>query len=389
MNDVNFRRLPRPAAAAALALLFSCNPQQNDKSPGTMDNSATPAGTPAVTQAAWGAVGGREITQYTVTGAGGMTAKIINYGATVTSLLVKGRDGAAGDVVLGFDSLGGYLRPDNPYFGSIAGRYANRIAGARFELDGRTFRLAANNNGNSLHGGLKGFDKAVWDAAPLASGDGVKFTYHSPDGEEGYPGGLHTVVTYSVTADNALRIEYSATADKATPVNLTHHSYFNLSAGAEPTILRHLLMLRASRYTEVDDALIPTGALPAVKGTAMDFTAPAKVGDGIARVPGGYDHNWALDAPGDLATPAASLYDPSSGRFMEVFTTEPGIQFYAGNFLDGTLPGKGGNTYVKHAGLCLEAQHFPDSPHRPSFPNTILRPGETYRQTTIYKFSVK
>ncbi|HLF15562.1 MAG TPA: aldose epimerase family protein [Bacteroidota bacterium] len=355
-----------------------------------MNNSiSTAAGAPSVTQSPYGTVEGRDIAQFTLTNAGGMVVKIINYGATVTHVMTPGRDGTMGDVVLGFDSLGGYLRLDNPYFGCIAGRYANRIAGAKFELDGATYTLAANNNGNSLHGGLKGFDKAVWYASPLPGDDGVKFSYHSRDGEEGYPGNLHAEVTYTLSADNALKIEYSATTDKATPVNLTHHSYFNLSGGREPTILGHELMIRADRYTEVNELLIPTGRLPEVLGTPMDFTTPKTIGAGIGAVAGGYDHNWALTEPGISPTPSATLYDPGSGRLMEVFTTEPGIQFYAGNFLNRTLPGKGGMVYPKHAGLCLEAQHFPDSPHRPSFPNTILRPGILYKQTTIYKFSVR
>jgi aldose 1-epimerase len=384
------RRTPRLlAASACLLLLLSCNSRKHEPTPGTMDNPSSHAGAPALTRSPYGTTGGREITQFTLTNAGGMSVSVIDYGATVTKILVPGRNGEPGDVVLGFDSLGGYLRKDDPYFGCIAGRYANRIAGAKFTLDGKTYTLAANNNGNSLHGGLKGFDKVIWDAAPLAAGDGVKFTYTSADGDEGYPGTLRVEVTYTLTADNGLNLEYSATTDRATPVNLTHHSYFNLSAGAEPTILDHELMLAAGRYTEVNDVLIPTGRLPEVKGTPMDFTAPMKVGARIGEVAGGYDHNWVLNDPGNLAKPAATLYDSASGRFMEVFTTEPGIQFYAGNFLDGTLPGKGGRFYQKHGGLCLEAQHFPDSPHQPSFPNTILRPGETYRQTTIYKFSVR
>jgi aldose 1-epimerase len=378
------------AAIACAAALLSCNPRNNESIPETMKNSIPPAtGAPSLTRSPYGTVGGKEITQFTLTNGSGMTVKVINYGATVTHLTAPGRDGTMADVVLGFDSLSGYLRSDNPYFGCIAGRYANRIAGAKFDLDGKTYALAANNNGNSLHGGVKGFDKAVWDASPLSSGDGVKFTYHSADGEEGYPGNLHAEVTYTLTTDNALKIEYSATTDKPTPVNLTHHGYFNLSGGREPNILGHELTLRADRYTEVDERLIPTGRLPEVIGTPMDFRTPMAIGARIGAVSGGYDHNWVLTNPGISSTPCATLYDPASGRLMEVYTTEPGIQFYAGNFLDWTLPGKGGNVYPKHAGLCLEAQHFPDSPHRPTFPTTILRPGGTYRQTTIYKFSAR
>jgi aldose 1-epimerase len=386
---MNATRTLALAAASFAALLASCNPQRNDSGQSTMNTTSSAGGAATVTQAPYGSVDGKPVTQFTIRNSGGMTATIINYGATVTSLLVPDRDGAPGDVVLGFDSLNGYRRQDNPYFGCIAGRYANRIAGAKFELDGKTYTLAVNNNGNSLHGGLKGFDKAVWDAAPLRSGDGVKFTHVSPDGDEGYPGNLRAEVTYTLTPDNALKIEYAATTDRATPVNLTHHGYFNLSGGAAPDILGHELMIRADRYTEVNEKLIPTGRLPEVIGTPMDFRTPKAIGDGIGAVPGGYDHNWVLTTPGDLSVPSATLYDSGSGRLMELFTTEPGIQFYAGNFLDWSLSGKGGNVYPKHAGLCLEAQHFPDSPHQPSFPNTILKPGETYRQTTIYKFSAR
>ena len=382
-------------AAMMAAIMTSCSIRQGDADQSDTTSRTTKMTTgsadaaPSVTQAPWGTVTGRPVTKFTIANGRGMKAEIMDYGATVVSLVVPDRDGVPGDVVLGFDELAGYLRADNPYFGCIAGRYANRIAGAKFELDGKKYALAANNNGNSLHGGLKGFDKVVWEAAPLASNDGVKFTHHSADGEEGYPGNLHVEVTYTLTAENDLKIEYSAGTDKPTPVNLTHHGYFNLSAVREPNILNHELTLRASRYTAVDAGLIPTGSLPPVSGTPMDFTAAHTVGARIASVPGGYDHNWVLDSPGLASEPAATLYDPGSGRRMDVFTTEPGIQFYAGNFLDGTLPGKGGRTYPKHAGLCLEAQHFPDSPHHPSFPNTILRPGETYRQTTIYRFSAK
>ncbi len=378
-----------PYAIAFPLWLFSCTPG-GDKPAG--DAPAPSAGEDTaglVAAAPYGDAGGVPVTRYVLRNTNGMSVTIIDYGATITRIEVPDRDGNAGDVVLGFDSLGGYLRPDNPYFGCIAGRYANRIAGAKFSLDGKTHALAANNNGNSLHGGWKGFDKAVWNAVPLNDVNGVRMTYDSPDGEEGYPGNLHTEVVYKLSADNALMIEYTAATDMPTPVNLTSHSYFNLSAGREPTILDHVLMISASRYTAVDDALIPTGVLPEVAGTPMDFREPKRVGRDIGMVPGGFDHNWVLDDPGGLDRPKAELYDSASGRFLQVFTTEPGIQFYSGNFLDGTLPGKAGARYVRHAGLCLEAQHFPDSPHRPEFPTTIVRPGETYRQVTIYQFSVR
>jgi aldose 1-epimerase len=256
-------------------------------------------------------------------------------------------------------------------------------------LDGKTYKLAANNDGNSLHGGLKGFDKVIWTAQKLPGDSSLQLTYISKDGEEGYPGNLSVKVIYTLTSDNALAIEYSATTDKATPINLTNHSYFNLSAGRDSTILGHKLMLNANKYTEVNDKLIPTGKLPDVKGTPMDFTTEKTIGTDIPRVKGGYDHNWVLNKGNGLDR-IATLYDSASGRFMEVYTTEPGVQFYSGNFLDGTLTNTAmGVKYVKHAALCLEAQHFPDSPNQPSFPSTILQPGQTYTQRTVYKFLLK
>jgi len=327
-----------------------------------------------------------------LTNPSGMVVKILNYGGTVTDILVPDKNGKQGNVVLGFDSLNGYLQTGNPYFGCLVGRYANRIANAKFILDGKEYKLAANNDGNSLHGGLKGFDKRVWKASDINTDSmaSLKFTYDSKDGEEGYPGNLHAEVVYTLTKDNGLKIEYTATTDKATPVNLTNHCYFNLSAGTDSTILDHELMLRASQFTPVNDQLIPTGRIDSVKGNAMDFTAAKKIGKDIAQVAGGYDHNWVFQKPENRFDLVASLYHPPSGRYMEVRTTEPGIQFYSGNFLDGTLKNtRGGAKYVKHAGLCLETQHFPDSPNQPSFPNTILKPGETYQQITVYKFSTK
>ena len=336
----------------------------------------------------YGTVDGQEVKQYTLTNASGTVVKILNYGGYITNIMVPDKAGVKEDVVLGFDSLSGYLQQGNPFMGCIVGRYANRIAKGKFTLDGKTYQLATNNNGNSLHGGLKGFDKAVW--ASQQQGDGsLVLTYTSKDGEEGYPGNLQVQVTYSLTPANELKIDYSAETDQATVINLTNHSYFNLSAGKDSTILGHQLMLAADRYTAVDATLIPTGELPAVKGTAMDFTKPATIGTDIAKVAGGYDHNWVLNKTGDSLSLAATLYHEPSGRFMEVFTTQPGIQFYTGNFLNGSLTGKEGRKHIKHAGLCLETQHFPDSPNQPSFPSTVLRPGEKYHETTIYKFSVR
>jgi len=337
----------------------------------------------------YGVRGNDTIRQYTLTNANGMQVKIINYGGTITNLLVPDRQKQMGDVVLGYDSLGGYLQKANPYFGCLVGRYANRIAQGSFTLDGTTYTLAKNDGNNSLHGGLKGFDKVIWQADQYTDST-LQLAYVSKDGQEGYPGTLTIVVLYTVTADNGLKISYSATTEKATPVNLTNHAYFNLSAGKDSTILNHELMIHAAQYTEVNNELIPTGKLPDVKGTPMDFTKAKRIGQDIDSVKGGYDHNWVLTRTAEEGLQkAAELYDPTSGRFMEVFTTQPGLQFYTGNFLDGTLHGKGGRTIVKHGALCLETQHFPDGPNQPSFPNTILRPGETYQQTTVYKFSVK
>ena len=346
----------------------------------------------SVAEDGYGEVEGQKIAQYTLTNPSGMIVKIINYGGTVTDIIVPDKNGKAGNVILGYDSLAGFLQAGNPYFGCLVGRYANRIANAKFTLDGKEYKLAANNNGNTLHGGVKGFDKRVWKASDINtdSVSAIKFSYDSEDGEEGYPGNLHSEVVYTLTKDNELKIGYAATTDKATPVNLTNHCYFNLSAGSDSTILDHELMLKANQYTPVNDKLIPTGKTDEVKGTPMDFTMVKKIGRDIGQVSGGYDHNWVLSRTGNNTEMIGSLYHAGSGRYMEVFTTEPGVQFYSGNFLDGTLKNtRGGVNYVKHAGLCLETQHFPDSPNQPAFPNTILRPGETYQHITVYKFSIK
>ena len=346
----------------------------------------------SVAEDGYGEVDGEKITQYTLTNPSGMVVKIINYGATVTDIITPDKNGKMGNVVLGYDSLAGFLQTGNPYFGCIVGRYANRIANARFTLDGKEYTLAPNNDGNTLHGGNKGFDKRIWKASDINTDSisAIKFTYDSKDGEEGYPGNLHSEVVYSLTKNNELKIEYTATTDKATPVNLTNHCYFNLSAGTDSTILDHELMINAGQYTPVNDKLIPTGKIDTVKGNAMDFTTTKKIGKDIAQVAGGYDHNWVFQKPENRFDMLASLYHEPSGRYMEVRTTEPGIQFYSGNFLNGTLKNtRSGVKYVKHAGLCLETQHFPDSPNQPSFPTTILKPGETYQQITTYKFSTK
>lgn len=371
----------------AFFMFAACNNNSGDATAGNKQADSTKSYT--MTENAFGTINGTAITEYTITNPSGMQVSIINYGGTVTRLLAPGKNNEMGDVVLGYESLEGFLQKGNPYFNSLIGRYANRIANAKFTLDGKTYTLAANNNGNSLHGGNRGFDKVIWNAEKL-SDSSLRLTYLSKDNEEGYPGNLNVTVVYTLTNDNALKIDYTATTDKATPVNLTNHCYFNLSAGRDSTILNHLLQLNASKYTPVNDVLIPTGQLADVQGTPMDFTAEKLIGRDIGQVKGGYDHNWVLNKSGNALEKAGSLYDPGSGRYMEVYTTEPGIQFYSGNFLDGTLNyTRNGKKYVKHAGLCLETQHFPDSPNQPGFPNTILQPGQNYRQTTLYKFSVK
>jgi aldose 1-epimerase len=323
-----------------------------------------------------------------------MRATITNYGGIVTSLLVPGPGGDTADVVLGYDSLEGYLR-GSPYFGAIVGRYANRIAKARFTLDGRRHTLAANNDGNSLHGGLRGFDKVVWQAAPFSDSAeaGVRLSYVSADGEEGYPGRLDVEVTYALTDASTLRIGYRARAEEPTVLNLSHHGYFNLAGHAAGDILGHEMEILADRFTPVDSLLIPTGELRGVSGTPMDFRTPTAIGARITqddqqlRFGRGYDHNWVLSGEAGTLRLAARVREPRSRRVMEVYTTEPGIQFYSGNFLDGTNVGKGGVPYRHRAGFCLEAQHFPDSPNHPDFPSTVLRPGQEFRATTSYRFS--
>ncbi len=337
---------------------------------------------------------GTAVDLYTLTNRRGMVAKVITYGALLTELHVPDRNGQMADVVLGFRDLAGYEGP-HPYFGGTIGRVANRIAKGTFTLDGAKYVLATNNGPNHLHGGEKGFDRRVWRAQTVSVPDGaaVRFTYVSPDGEEGYPGTLAVTVTYTLTDRNELRLDYAATTDKATPLNLTNHSYFNLAGDGQGDILGHDLTIMADRFTPVDDTLIPTGDLQPVKDTVMDFTRATAIGARIDRVPGpppgGYDHNYVLNHGGGVLAQSAILQDPFSGRRMEVLTTEPGIQLYTGNFLDGTITGKSGVPYKKHAALCLETQHFPDSVNRPNFPPTILQPDKTFKSTTVYRFSAR
>jgi len=341
---------------------------------------------------------GVAIERLSLTNKRGIRLDAITYGGIITSLVVPDRTGTPGDIVLGFDDPLRYTAdPPSPYFGALIGRYANRIARGRFSLDGRTWSLPINDPPNHLHGGTRGFDKHVWAAETrkVPGAETVRFTRVSPDGEEGYPGSVDVRVTYTLRDSNELVVEYRAIADAATPINLTQHTYFNLSAGASDDVLGHELMIDADRFTPIDATMIPTGVCAPVAGTPFDFCNPAPVGarlDGdheqLLRA-GGYDHNWVLNHTGEGVARAARLRDPASGRVVELWTTEPGVQFYAGNKLNGTITGKGGRVYDKHAGLCLEPQHFPDSPNHPEFPSTILRPNEEYRSTTIYRFLIE
>ena len=339
---------------------------------------------------------GRPVDMYTLRNENGMTLRITNYGGTIVSWTAPDRNGVYQDVVLGCDSLSGYLK-GTPYFGAIIGRYGNRIAKGKFTLGTTTYTLATNNIGNHLHGGITGFDKVLWDAQIIHTDDPtLRLKYYSKDQEEGYPGGLHVEVTYTLLKDNALRINYGAVTDKPTVVNLTNHSYFNLADAGKSDILGHELMLNTPMFLPVDSTLIPTGELRPVKGTVFDFLQPTKIGSRINDTTDvqikyglGYDHCW-ITARSNSGTPEniASLYDPASGRFMEVLTTEPAVQFYTGNFLDGAVLGKGGMPYRHRTGLCLETQHYPDSPNKPNFPSTLLKPGEKYHTVTKYKTSV-
>lgn len=340
-------------------------------------------------EAAW-TPQGEPVEVFTLTNAHGVEARVITWGATLIKLTAPDRSGKFADVTLGFDDVHRYLSP-HPFFGSVAGRYANRIAQGRFTLDGQTFTVTRNSGANHLHGGARGFDKHVWKPEIIGA-NSVRFTYTSPDGEEGYPGTLTASVTYTLTDKNELRIDYEARTDKPTVVNLTNHAYWNLASGGD--VLGHELRLNAARFTAVDDGLIPTGEIRPVAGTPLDFTTAKPIGRDIAplKEPGqplGFDHNFVIDAPraGELAL-AAELHEPVSGRTMRVFTTEPGVQVYSGNHLK-DVAGKGGATYRQHAGVCLETQHYPDSPNHPEFPATTLRPGETFRSTTVYEFSVR
>jgi aldose 1-epimerase len=352
--------------------------------------------TSSVKKEDFGQADGQSVALYTLTNRNGVEAKITPYGGIVVSLKVPDRNGKLGDIVLGFDNLDSYLKGNDPYLGALIGRYGNRIGNGRFTLNGVEYKLATNNGPNHLHGGIKGFDKVVWNAQPAKTRNGAKLTltYRSRDGEEGYPGNLSVRVVYTLTDNNELKIDYSATTDKDTVVNLTHHSYFNLAGQGNGDILNHQLMINADRFTPVDSTLIPTGELRSVKGTPFDFKQSTAIGarinqeDEQLKFGKGYDHNFVLNGRTGILRHAAKVTETSTGRVMEVWTTEPGLQFYSGNFLDGKT-GKEGKSYQIRYGLCLETQHFPDSPNKPDFPATVLRKGRIYRTTTIYKFAAR
>jgi aldose 1-epimerase len=333
------------------------------------------------------------VTLYTLKNTQGMEVHIMNYGAIITKIIVPDKNEVMEDVVLGFENVADYIK-DSPYFGAIVGRYGNRIAGGKFSLDGKSYTLAAQNNGQHLHGGLKGFDKKVWKTIGKKDGS-ITLSYLSVDGEEGFPGNLEIQVTYTLNEDNAISMDYIAKTDQATVLNICNHSYFNLSGNAKRDVLDHVIQLNAPHFIPVDKVLIPTGEVKSVKGGPFDFTSPKKIGldinaaDEQIAFGSGYDHCYAFDkAPGAYGK-IARVEDPISGRIMEVFTTEPGVQFYTGNHLNGRLTGKNGAVYTKRSGFCLETQHYPDSPNKPNFPSTVLRPGETYTSKTVYQFSVQ
>lgn len=367
------------AASFATLLTGGCKDKKDQDKGTTMTNAN-------ISRADWGELDGKKVYLYTLRNRNGVEVSITNYGGIITSWLAPDRTGKPGDIVLGFDSLSGYLAKP-PYFGAIIGRYGNRIGKGTFRIDNNTYTLAKNNGENHLHGGNKGFDKVVWDAVPGDSTQTLTLHYLSPDGDEGYPGNLKVTVVYTLTDDNELVIDYSAETDKPTVVNLTSHSYFNLTGDVSNNILGHTLQVNAEKYTPVDTGLIPTGELRDVKGTPFDFLTPHTIGERIAAVDGGYDHNFVLSRKGNDLEWVATLADSLSGRKLEVYTTEPGLQFYSGNFLDGTLKTPDGKAINQHAALCLETQHYPDSPNKPDFPSTLLKPGEKYHTVTKYKVS--
>ena len=385
--------IPTVLLASLPLLVAAAHPAaaQGPAAAGSTKGSAT------VTTAPYGKLpDGTPVEMFTLTNASGIEVKAITYGGIIVSVKTPDRDGRMADIVLGFDSLDGYLTA-HPYFGAIVGRYGNRIAKGQFTLEGKTYSLAKNDGPNHLHGGLKGFDKVVWKGRSFkdARGVGVVLTRTSPDGEEGYPGNLTSTITYTLSDRNELKVDYEATTDKTTVHNITQHSYFNLAGAGSGDILGHVMIIDADRFTPVDETLIPTGELAPVEGTPLDFRKPtaigARIGDAHEQLKRGkgYDHNFVLNRKGAGLSRAAVVVDPKSGRALEVSTTEPGVQFYSGNFLDGTIKGKGGHAYALRTGFCLETQHYPDSPNQPSFPTTVLKPGETYKSTTVFMFGVQ
>jgi aldose 1-epimerase len=377
----------------AAVLLLNCNPKVNTTE---VSQDSTVSNTTVMEKQKFGTLpDGREVQRFILKNKNGIEVHVINYGGIITHLKAPDKNGTLEDIVLGYDSVEGYLK-ESPFFGALIGRYGNRIGKGKFTLEGKEYTLVQNNNGQHLHGGTKGFDKVFWEIQPLNSekGQALRLSYLSKDMEEGYPGNLNVTVDYTLTDDNDLKIDYSATTDKKTVINLTQHTYFNLSGNAKRDILDHVLTLHSDEYIPVDKTLIPTGKLAPVNGTPFDFNTPTPVGQRInekheqLQIAGGYDHCWVL-AGKDSVKSAGSLYDPTTGRLVEVLTTEPGIQFYSGNFLTGSITGKGGVVYKHRYGLCLETEHFPDSPNQPQFPSVELRPGETYKTQTIYRFGVK
>lgn len=376
---------------SAVAALYGCNSGNSEKSDASGQKDKGNIG-----KVIYGTLpDGAEADLYTLRNANGMTIRITNYGGIITSWTAPDKTGKYEDITLGCDSLSDYLK-GVPYFGALVGRYGNRIANGKFTLNGQAYTLAQNNGPNSLHGGIKGFDKVLWQAIAVDGEEPqLKLRYVSADEEEGFPGTLTTDVTYTLQKDNALSIDYTATTDKPTVVNLTNHAYFNLSGDMNKTVLDHEVAIKADRFLPVDETLIPTGELKPVAGTVFDFTKFKKISEGInaddqqIKFGGGYDHCWVFADNSNSLKEVASVFEPGSGRVMTVSTTEPAIQFYTGNFLDGTVTGKGGVSYAHRTGFCLETEHYPDSPNQPKFPSTVLQPGETYRTTTVYKFSVK
>jgi aldose 1-epimerase len=395
-NSMNVMRAAMTMGTLFATLMYPMHGMTQGAS--TTRTATNEAATGSITSAPFGKTpAGVAVERYTLRNQGGMEAKIATYGGIVTNLSAPDRNGKYADVVLGNDSsIAWYIEHADPHFGALIGRYGNRIAKGRFKLGDNSYQLAINNDPNALHGGKVGFDKVVWKAARsqvTPQGPQLTLTYLSRDGEEGYPGNLSVTAVYTLTDDNALRLEYTATTDKQTVVNLTQHSYFNMRGRGD--ILGHIVQIKAERYTPVDSTLIPVGGLQPVAGTPFDFRQPTPIG---ARVTAtnqqlefgkGYDHNFVIDKPADTLGVQATVFEPDTGRVLEVSSTEPGLQFYTGNFLDGTIPGKDGKPYAFRSGFCMEPQHFPDSPNQPAFPSTVLRPGQTYHNTIVYKFSAR